>query len=31
VVRNLDEFHRVFKVSEDDALWLPESERVTIW
>ena len=31
VVRNIDEFHRVFDVTEADQLWLPEEERVTIW
>ncbi len=31
VVRNLDDFHRVFDVSEGDALWLAPQDRVTIW
>jgi len=31
VVRNLDEFYEVFGVTEKDALYLPESERVRIW
>ncbi|HIT74310.1 MAG TPA: peptidase M13 [Candidatus Avipropionibacterium avicola] len=31
VVRNLDEFHRVFDVTESDALWLDPADRVTIW
>ncbi len=31
IVRNIDEFYRAFDVSESDALWLPEEERVTIW
>ena len=31
IVRNIDEFYRAFGVSESDALWLPEEERVTIW
>ena len=31
VVRNIDAFYEAFDVSADDALWLDESERVTIW
>ena len=31
VVRNLTEFYDAFSVSEKDALYLPESERVRIW
>ena len=31
IVRNLDAFYEAFDVSPDDALWLPEEERVTIW
>ncbi len=31
VVRNLDEFHEAFGVSEGDAMWLGEGERVRIW
>jgi putative endopeptidase len=31
VVRNLDEFHDAFDVSEGDGMWLPEDERVRIW
>ncbi len=31
VVRNIDEFYATFDVTESDALWLPPSERVTIW
>ena len=31
VVRNLTEFYEAFSVSEKDALYLPESERVRIW
>jgi predicted metalloendopeptidase len=31
VVRNLNEFYAAFNVSEKDALYLPESERVRIW
>jgi putative endopeptidase len=31
VVRNLDEFHDAFAVTEKDALWLAPEERVRIW
>jgi len=31
VVRNLTEFYEAFGVTENDALYLPESERVRIW
>lgn len=31
VVRNLDDFVEAFGVTPDDALYLPESERVRIW
>ncbi|GAA4266119.1 M13 family metallopeptidase [Frondihabitans peucedani] len=31
IVRNIDEFYAAFDVTESDALWLPASERVTIW
>ena len=31
VVRNLDEFHGAFGVTEDDAMWLDEEARVRIW
>ena len=31
VVRNLNEFYEAFNLSEKDALYLPESERVRIW
>jgi putative endopeptidase len=31
VVRNLDEFHEAFEVTEGDGMWLPEDERVRIW
>ncbi|ARC55554.1 Neutral endopeptidase [Frondihabitans sp. 762G35] len=31
IVRNIDEFYAAFGVTPDDALWLPEEERVTIW
>ncbi len=31
IVRNVDAFYEAFDVKPDDALWLDESERVTIW
>jgi putative endopeptidase len=31
VVRNLDEFHEAFDVTEGDGMWLPDDERVRIW
>ncbi|WP_040167211.1 M13 family metallopeptidase [Microbacterium gorillae] len=31
IVRNIDAFYDAFGVGEGDALWLPETERVTIW
>lgn len=31
IVRNVDAFYTAFDVQPDDALWLPEDERVTIW
>ncbi|PHX75935.1 MAG: peptidase M13 [Actinobacteria bacterium] len=31
VLRNLNEFYEAFDVTEKDALWLAESERVRIW
>jgi putative endopeptidase len=31
IVRNIDAFYDAFDVKQDDALWLPEDERVTIW
>ena len=31
VLRNLNEFYEAFDVTEKDALWLSESERVRIW
>ena len=30
-VRNVPEFYEAFEVGEDDALWLPPDERVSIW
>ena len=31
IVRNLDEFYAAFDVTESDALWLDEDQRVKIW
>lgn len=31
VVRNLDDFHAAFDVSEGDGLWMAPEERVSIW
>ncbi|MEV7694875.1 M13-type metalloendopeptidase [Microbacterium sp. NPDC089189] len=31
IVRNIDAFYEAFDVSEGDALWLDEGQRVTIW
>ncbi len=31
IVRNIDAFYEAFDVTPDDALWLPEASRVTIW
>ncbi len=31
VVRNLDEFHEAFSVTDSDALWLAPADRVRIW
>jgi len=31
VVRNMDAWYEAFNVTEDDALYLPPAERVTIW
>ena len=31
VVRNLDAFHDAFDVTEENAMWLREEDRVTIW
>ncbi|WP_417563931.1 M13 family metallopeptidase [Microbacterium sp.] len=31
IVRNVDAFYEAFDVTESDALWLPEDQRVTIW
>ncbi|MBN9168585.1 MAG: peptidase M13, partial [Microbacterium sp.] len=31
IVRNVDAFYEAFGVTESDASWLPEDQRVTIW
>jgi len=31
IVRNIEAYYAAFGLDESDALWLPESERVTIW
>ena len=31
IVRNIDAFYAAFDVTENDALWLPADQRVTIW
>ncbi|HEX5857232.1 MAG TPA: M13-type metalloendopeptidase [Microbacterium sp.] len=31
IVRNIDAFYEAFDVTRDDALWLDEDQRVTIW
>jgi len=31
IVRNIDDFYATFDVTESDALWLDEKDRVTIW
>ncbi len=31
IVRNMDQWYKAFGVTEDDALYLPPEERVTIW
>ncbi|WP_407359121.1 peptidase M13 [Microbacterium sp. LTA6] len=31
IVRNIGAFYEAFDVAESDALWLPQSSRVTIW
>ncbi len=31
ILKNVTEFYSAFNISEGDALWLPESERVRIW
>ncbi|HEV2527592.1 MAG TPA: M13 family metallopeptidase [Thermomicrobiales bacterium] len=29
--RNMDKFFETFDISEGDAMWLPEDERITVW
>ncbi|RDV08891.1 M13 family peptidase [Arthrobacter sp. RT-1] len=31
IVKNLDAFHEAFEVSEEDGMWMPPAERVSIW
>ncbi|MDT0195912.1 M13-type metalloendopeptidase [Arthrobacter sp. AB6] len=31
IARNLDAFHESFEVSEQDGMWMPPAERVSIW
>jgi putative endopeptidase len=31
IARNLDSFHAAFGVSEEDGMWMPPEERVSIW
>jgi putative endopeptidase len=31
ILKNLTEFYDAFGVTEGDALWIPESDRVRIW
>ncbi|TNB71988.1 peptidase M13 [Arthrobacter sp. BB-1] len=31
IARNLDAFHEAFDVSEQDGMWMPPGERVSIW
>ena len=31
ILRNIDAFYEAFEVTEDDAMWLDKSQRVTIW
>ncbi|MGG6381082.1 M13 family metallopeptidase [Paenarthrobacter sp. NEAU-H11] len=31
IARNLDAFHEAFEVSEQDGMWMPPAERVSIW
>lgn len=31
IARNLDSFHAAFGVSEEDEMWMPPEERVSIW
>jgi putative endopeptidase len=31
IAKNLDSFHDAFEVTEDDGMWMPPAERVSIW
>jgi putative endopeptidase len=31
IARNLDPFHEAFDVTEEDGMWMPPAERVSIW
>ncbi|UTT67883.1 peptidase M13 [Arthrobacter sp. DNA4] len=31
IAKNLDPFHEAFDVTEDDGMWMPAAERVSIW
>jgi putative endopeptidase len=31
IAKNLDSFHEAFEVTEEDGMWMPASERVSIW
>ncbi|RKO21315.1 M13 family peptidase [Pseudarthrobacter phenanthrenivorans] len=31
IAKNLDAFHEAFEVSEQDGMWMPSAERVSIW
>lgn len=31
IAKNLDSFHEAFDVTEDDGMWMPATERVSIW
>ena len=31
IAKNLDSFHEAFEVTEDDGMWMPAAERVSIW
>lgn len=31
IAKNLDSFHEAFDVTEDDGMWMPAAERVSIW
>ena len=31
IARNLDAFHEAFEVTEQDGMWMPSAERVSIW